>query len=312
MITTVTLNAAIDKTYFLPQFQMGVVTRVDDMIVTPGGKGINSARVIHQLGQHVTATGFVGGNNGHYIQSELQGTGIECDFVEVKGESRLCLNMINVSDQSSTELLEPGPLISDTNILSMKEKIRKLSKVSKIVSFSGSLPRGVSSQFYCELIEIAQAEGARVFLDTSGTALVEGIKAKPFLIKPNETEIETLISRKLNQEKDLYENVLQLMQTGIDCVVVSLGSKGAIVGYEGELMKITAPKIVAVNTVGCGDSFIAGMAYATSMQLNTIESLQFATAVGTANALTQQPGWIQREDVERLLPQVHVETILSN
>lgn len=309
MITTVTLNSAIDKTYYLPHFKLGAVSRMKKVLAVPGGKGINVARVIHQMGEKVLATGFIGGHNGHFIRNELHKIGMDCDFVEVEGESRLCLNIIDELDRSSTELLEPGPTIQLKDLAAIKKRIEKLSKVSTIITLSGSSPKGVPDHTYAELIEIAKNSGAKVFLDTSGDQLLEGIKAQPFLIKPNEDEVEKIIGKKLEKESDLYESIHQLMQSGITCVVVSLGSKGSIAGYKGELLRIKAPKIHAVNTVGCGDAFMAGMACALSKDSPIIEGLRLAAATGSANALTSQAGFIRIEDIEHLFPLIEIETI---
>lgn len=309
MITTVTLNAAIDKTYYLPRFQVGEVSRVGRLMAIPGGKGINVAKVLHQLGERTLASGFVGGNNGQYIQAELQSLGLMTDFVNVAGESRICLNIIDESNQASTELLEPGPTIQDADLQDMRLKVKEQASKSKIIAFSGSLPQGVPSDFYAELIELAKDSGARVLLDTSGEALLMGIEAKPFLIKPNESEIEVIIGKKLEHESDLYGSIKQLMEKGISCVIVSLGERGSIAGYDGKLYRVKAPTINAVNTVGCGDAFIAGIASAMHRDVPLDEAFVFATAVGTANALTEQAGFIHTEDVTELLPKVEIELI---
>jgi tagatose 6-phosphate kinase len=280
------------------------------MISYPGGKGVNVARVAHLLGGPVHATGFVGGSNGQYIETELEKQGISSRFVRVNGESRLCLNIIDATNKRSTELLEPGPAIDEASAEAMKLRIRELASGSRIVAFSGSLPKGLPSTFYADLIAIARAEGAHVFLDASGDALLHGIQAKPFLIKPNEQEVEKLIGKKLEQESDLYSSIYELMNDGITCVVVSLGAEGSVAGYEGVLYRIRAPRIEAVNTVGCGDSFIAGMAVALERGDNIQDALRLATATGTANALMAEAGNVDLEDVERLLKQVKIEVII--
>jgi tagatose 6-phosphate kinase len=308
-ITTVTLNAAIDKTYFLERFPLGKVTRAEQVISSPGGKGINVARVIRQLGSQAMATGFVGGTNGEYIVRELSRQGIPTDFVFVDGESRLCLNMIDLTEKTATELLEPGPAIREEQIGQLRQKVAELAEQSSIVAFSGSLPKGVHDSIYAELIEIVRSKGAKPFLDTSGSALAEGVKAKPFLIKPNEYEIEKLIGGKLEREEDLYDAMRQMMAGGIACVVVTLGAKGAIAGVDGRLIRIRAPKIDAVNPVGSGDSFVAGAAVAIAAGQPIEEALRLACACGTANALNRGAGEVRREDVDRLREQVIVEPI---
>lgn len=309
LITTVTLNAAIDKTYYMEKFPLGKVSRVSTMISVPGGKGINVARVAHQLGGEVLATGFVGGSNGSYIVKELGKSGISSDFVEVEGESRLCLNMIDQSESTSTELLEPGPVITEQQIAEMKAKIGLLAAKSAIVAFSGSLPKGAPASLYAELIGIAKAAGAQAFLDTSGDALLEGVRAKPIFIKPNEDEVEKLIGRKLEKESDVYGGIHQLMEQGIACVVVTLGASGSVAGFDGQLYRVRAPQIEAVNAVGSGDSFVAGMAVAIASEQPFQQAIRLATACGTANALNVQAGDVRSDDVKWLIEQVQIDLI---
>ncbi|MCC2683122.1 MAG: tagatose-6-phosphate kinase [Paenibacillaceae bacterium] len=309
MLTTVTLNAAIDKTYFFNSFTLGTVSRTQTMRVNPGGKGLNVARVAGQLGRSVLATGFVGGYNGRFIMDELDRQGIAHDFVQVEGESRLCLNMIDLSNRSSTEVLEPGPEITSDQVEEMKRKIRQLAAKSAIVALSGSVPRGAPTSIYAELIAIAKAEGARVFLDASGDALMAGITAIPEMIKPNEDEVERIIGKKLEREEDLIDSVRELMERGIKRVIVTLGAAGSLAGVDGRLYRIRAPKLDAVNTVGCGDSFVAGMASAVLQGMNVEDSLRLATAAGSANALTEEAGNVRLEDVDALFKQTVIECL---
>lgn len=308
-IVTVTLNAAIDKTYRVDRFPLGKVSRVGEMISVPGGKGINVARVACQLGGDVVATGFVGGSNGDYIERELSRQGIANDFVRVEGESRLCLNIIDLSNGLSTELLEPGPVVTERQVAAIRNKVKQLAAGSRVVALSGSLPKGVPASLYAELIGIVKAEGAQAFLDTSGDALVEGVKAQPHLIKPNEDEIEKLLGRKPEREDELYDSIRRLNAQGIACVVVTLGAAGSVAGCEGRLYRIRAPRIDAVNPVGSGDSFVAGMAVAAARGESIEEALRLATAAGTANALNAQAGDVRPDDVKRLLGEVAVEPI---
>ncbi|GIP33901.1 1-phosphofructokinase [Paenibacillus sp. J2TS4] len=309
MITTVTLNAAIDKTYYVDHFATGTMTRVPKMHAFPGGKGINVARVAHLLGEPSLATGFVAGSNGQFIEKELAKQGIGHDFVSIEGESRICLNIIDRSTGASTEVLEQGPCAASGDLEAMAAKVGELAARSRIVSFSGSLLQGVPSDFYARLIDTAKAAGAKVFLDTSGDALLEGIQALPYFIKPNEDEVAKIIGRKLEKESDLYESILDLIRGGIACVAVSLGEKGSIAGFEGQLYRIRAPRIEAVNTVGCGDSFVAGMAVGMSRGQSLEECLRLATASGTANALMEEAGNVRPADVERLLSEVIIERV---
>lgn len=305
IITTVTLNAAIDKTYYVPALAKGKVTRVAEVVATAGGKGINVARVLKQLGHaDVKATGFAGGYNGQYIRDRVKAAGIREEFVETSGESRICLNVIDRVDGSSTELLEPGPEVGAERLEMFKRKLKRLSAESALVIFSGSIPSGLPVGLYADLIGISRAEGAEVFLDTSGEALIQGTKAKPSFIKPNEDEIVALLG---NEGEDLYEGVLSLQAKGVANVAVTLGADGAVAAVSGQRYRITIPGITPVNTVGSGDSFVAGFAYGFVRNWPAEECLRYAAAAGSANALSPTTGDVDPGDHRRLLRQITVE-----
>ncbi|BBI32392.1 1-phosphofructokinase family hexose kinase [Cohnella abietis] len=305
-ITTVTLNAAIDKTYYVPDLKKGTVMRADKVLSMAGGKGVNVARVLHQLGHpEVAATGFASGYNGKFIMDQVKETGIASEFVGALGESRLCLNFLDGQDGSSTEVLEPGPDINEEHLDNLKRKLRQLSEESKLVIFSGSIPKGLSSGLYADLIEISRSAGAEVFLDASGDPLLQGIEAKPSFIKPNEDEIVPLLAG--NGQQHLYDGVQLLMAKGIPNVVVTLGGEGAVAGVGGKLYRVRIPKINAVNTVGCGDAFVAGFAYGYVRDWSAVECLRYAAAAGCANALSAVAGDVQQTKHQELLKQVHVE-----
>ncbi|MCE5170931.1 1-phosphofructokinase [Paenibacillus profundus] len=310
MITTVTLNAAIDKTYIIPGFNLNSLHRAEQMNATAGGKGINVARVIRTLGEDVIATGFVAGFNGMAISEKLRQEGIPSDFITVEGESRLCLNVIDPEGGTQTELLEAGPSIPAEAIESMKERIAKLASHSSHVVFSGSLPKGCQLGLYAELITIARGAGAIPVLDTSGEALVEGIAARPYLIKPNEHEVVKLTDGNAEEEDDIKSALLRLAKQGIANVVVSLGERGALSAMDKQLFRVSIPRIDAVNAVGSGDSMVAGLVVADKRALPAEERLKLGAACGTANALMPSAGMVRLEDVEALKQQIQVETLL--
>lgn len=306
MITTVTLNAAIDKTYHLSSFQAGTVMRTKEESAEAGGKGVNVARVIKQLGLESLATGFVGGNNGAFIEKELDRKGISHDFVHVDGESRLCLNFIDLSNGQSTEILEQGPFIKPDQIVELQGKLLKLAQKSSILIFSGSVPRGVPVSIYAELIRAVRETEAIVFLDTSGESLRSGIKGMPFFIKPNADEIAQIAGRPIEGETGLIRQVKQLMSQGVDCVTVSLGAGGSITGYKNEIFRVAFPPIEAINPVGSGDAYLAGMAAGMHEKKPFEECLRLASACGTSNALSPRAGYVDIEQVQSLMKQVIV------
>ncbi|MCJ8010917.1 1-phosphofructokinase [Paenibacillus sp. KQZ6P-2] len=310
MITTVTLNAAIDKTYYLPSFPMGKVSRVQRFHAAPGGKGINVAKVVAQLGVPVTATGFVGGMNGEIIKQMLTQMEIAHDFISVEGESRICLNILDEANGTSTELLEPGPTVNDAALKEMEVRIGELASRSKIVCFSGSLPAGVPKDFYVKLVSIAKEAGAYVILDASGDALRFGLEAKPDMIKPNEDEVAALLGIEVTDEDALQKAVETLLQKyEMDRISVSLGGAGSLTASKGSSYRVTTPKVEVVSTVGCGDSFVAGMAVSLARNLPLEEGLAMASAAGTSNAMTDQAGLIELEEFEQLRKQVQIDRL---
>lgn len=307
MITTVTLNAAIDKTYYLPAFPLGKVSRVQRFNAAPGGKGINVAKVAAQLGEPVTATGFVGGMNGEIIKQLLDQIGIAHDFVSVAGESRLCLNILDEAKGTSTELLEQGPSVDEGAQKAMETKIRDLASRSRIVCFSGSLPAGVPKDYYVGLVAIAKEAGAYVILDASGDALRFGLEAKPDMIKPNEDEVAALLGIEVADEEALRQAVETLLQKyDMDRISVSLGGAGSMIAAKTGCYRVKTPKVDVVNTVGCGDSFVAGMAVSLARGSSFEDGLALASAAGTSNAMTDQAGMIDPEVVDRLRQQIQI------
>jgi tagatose 6-phosphate kinase len=311
MITTVTLNAAIDKTYFMKRVEMGKVLRVPSVIADAGGKGINAARVLKLLGCDVTATGFLGGHNGRFIAAELDKHSIKNDFVQVEEESRLALTIIDESTGRSTELIEPGPRIMEEQIDAMKCKIAELAARSRIVTFNGSLPSGVPADLYADLIGIAKNEGAIVFLDASGEALKLAVHAQPDLIKPNEDEAAGLFGERVGADEEVNwtAKLAAVSRLGIGCVIVSLGAKGAAVLWDGAAYRVHVPVIKAVNPVGSGDSFVAGLAAGIADGRSPEECLKLAAAAGSANALNERAGYVRLDEVANLKQQVRIERV---
>ncbi|WP_337031575.1 1-phosphofructokinase [Paenibacillus illinoisensis] len=290
MITTVTLHAAIDRTIYVDQFEAGHVHRVARQIDEPGGKGINVAKVIRQLGGQVTTTGIIAGNNGAFIENSLAERGIRTDFIQAAGESRVCLNILDDSSGSSTELLGQGPAISEADIEAIKEKVHGLASQSSTVVISGSLPPGTPDTLYAELIRIVRSTGARSFLDTGGTAFRAGLTASPDFLKPNEQELTEWLGRRPRDVREWTRSAQMLADLGVDEVCVTLGSQGALAILSGVAYRVKPPTIQPVNTVGCGDAFVAGMAYAGERGDSAESRLRTAVSAATANAMSSTAG----------------------
>ncbi|SEM96133.1 1-phosphofructokinase [Lihuaxuella thermophila] len=304
MITTVTLNPAIDKTYRIRELKCGRIHRVQQVTEAPGGKGINVAKVLHRLGQQVVATGLIGGYNGQRICHLLDEMHINHDFCRVSGESRLCLNMID--DQGvGTEVLEPGPAISPAEWKRMKDKCADLAKQSSFVVFSGSLPLGLDQSAYQQLVHLVQQSGAKAVLDTSGAAFRAALDACPFMVKPNLDEVRQILGANMLTREEIGQVIQEWHQHGVEWIAVSLGAEGAIVSRRdaGAWLAIP-PQIEAVNPVGSGDSFVAGFVAGLAEHRSLEECIQWAVACGAANALEERAGEIVPDRIREFNPQV--------
>lgn len=321
MITSVTLNAAIDRTYYVDKFSVGQVQRVTRQVDEPGGKGNNVAKVIRQLGGQVTATGIIAGSNGVFIESSLMERGIQTAFVHGPGESRVCLNILDESSGTSTELLGQGAAITETEVEAIKEKVHQLASQSTVVVLSGSLSAGAPEGLYADLIGIVRSTGARAFLDTSGRAFSAVLDATPRLdamsrhdamphfVKPNEEELSGWLGH-IPQELSEWTRAAQMLANrGIAEVCVTLGSRGALAILDGAGYLVTPPVIQPVNTVGCGDAFVAGMAYAEERGDSAADRLRTAAAAAAANAMSAKAGDIDYRLFREYEQQVQVTAL---
>lgn len=305
MITTVTLNVAVDKAYRVNDLNKGELNRVKTCINTPGGKGLNVAKVVKICGEEVLATGFTGGHVGAYVEEMLNEEKVSNHFIHIKGETRSCINIIS-NDGISTEILEPGAPVGKEEIEKLLTEFPKLIEKSSVITISGSIPQGVETDIYGKLISIAKEKKKKVILDTSGELLKEGIKACPTMIKPNSDEIEALLGISIRNREEVIESAKKLQSTGIEIVVVSLGSEGALVVTEDSVYHGKPPKITPVNTIGCGDSMVAAFAVGFARGYKIEDTLKYAVAVSAANALTMKTGSFHTEEMEELKRKVEI------
>lgn len=306
MITTVTMNASIDKAYYIGgTVTPGTVMRVNHCLNSAGGKGLNVARVIALCGSPVRATGIVGGHNGAYLLELLNQDGIAHDFFRVGGETRSCINIL-AEDKSSTEFLEPGFEVSKQEQAGFLDFFSKVICKGSIVTISGSVPKGFPADIYARLIHIAKESGKTVLLDSSGNYLKEALKAKPDFVKPNRDELEDLLGSPIESLDQVLISGKKLQAMGIRYVVISLGADGAMLICEDGCFHGRPPKLDAVNTVGCGDSMVAAFAAALGTGKSSRDCLAYAVAVSAANALSMRTGYFEQENLNMILDKVTV------
>lgn len=310
MITTVTLNASIDKAYHMKtKIESGSVMRVSSVKNSAGGKGLNVARVIRLCDSEVIATGLVGGYNGAYLEDLLSKNNIRHKFGHVSGETRSCINILDPCF-GSTEYLEPGCTVSEEEINQyLNHEFLESIKDSEIVTISGSAPKGAQTDIYYKMTEMIKKYGKQVILDTSGELLEEGMKAKPTLVKPNKDEMQLLFGIKIDSEEQVIRYAKKIYEMGIPYVVVSLGKNGAIMVCKDGIFHAVSPELKVVNTVGCGDSMVGAFAVALEHKLEPESALKYAVSVASANAMSPDTGHFEPDMSRKILKQVKVKRL---
>lgn len=307
MILTVTLNAAIDKRYVVEEFKVGEVNRVKECAYVPGGKGLNVSKPAAVAGAEVVATGFVGGHAGNYIEASLKDYHVKSAFYHLESESRSCINIWDEKNCVQTEFLEPGFTVTESEFQGFLEEFKELVKQADVVAMSGSVPKGLDGTAYQKLVKVVKDAGKKVILDTSGKLLEMGIEACPTMIKPNIDEIRMLTGKECAEIGEIVEAAKEIHARGVEVVAVSLGADGSLAVSDEGVFRAIVPRIDAVNTVGCGDSMIAGFALGFAEGLGIEETLRKASAISAAAALREETGYFVMEDMQRLYPQIKIE-----
>ncbi len=303
MILTVTPNAAVDKTYRIENFALDRVNRPSQATTVAGGKGINVARVYQTLGGQALATGFLGGVNGRIVSLALDGEHIAQDFVQTEGETRVCIAVIDPLSGTQTEINETGPTVQDMQVSELLACVRRhLSQTRfQFVVLSGSLPPGVPYSLYAELIGIARQHGVLAVLDTSGDALREGLRASPWMVKPNRVELEAVLGTTLDDEAAVVEAARSVQaKYHVDMVALTLGEKGAVLAVPGETWRAVPPCIDFASAVASGDSFVAAFLWAWEhgeQKGNASQALRLAVGAGAANAAVIGAGFCSRNSI---------------
>lgn len=310
MIYTVTLNPALDKTVEIPSLTVDAVNRITSMRTDPGGKGINVSKVIQKLGGASVAAGILGGATGRAILSALTEMGLTTLFHFVEGETRTNMKIIDPDNHTNTDINEPGVTVSEEILEKLLEEL--LVKVTKedIVVISGSMPKGSPKDTYYTWTKAFREKGAKVILDADGDLLKAGLKASPYLIKPNNHELGALTGRALETPEEIAETAAELMKEyGIGKVVVSMGGDGAVYVTKDKTIYAEGLKVPVGSTVGAGDSVVAALAVSEEEGKTLEETVRLSTAVGAANVMCSGTQAAEYEVVETLLPKVVFRTI---
>ena len=303
MIVTVTLNAAIDRTLTVPNFQRGQRHRASAGATLAGGKGINVARALKILGVPVVATGLVGGSTGSRIVEELTGEAILNDFVHIEGESRTSTAVVDPTGGTYTEINEWGPAVQTDELETLLDKLRYLTQDAEFVVFAGSLPRDVSDDFYAEATRDLAKRHIPTVLDTEGEPLRLGVEAEPFLVSPNQIEAEALVGQEFHDDEDFRLALDGIAEMGARNVLITT-EEGALARLreerEAHRYRARAPRVDPISVVGSGDVLLAGFLAARHAGRTNDEALRAAVAAGAAATLEVGAGRFDPRQAGRL------------
>lgn len=304
MIYTVTLNPALDKTVEIDRFAVDTVNRITKLRTDPGGKGINVSKVVAKLGGTSKALGILGGNTGRAIAEGLERLGLNCSFLYAEGETRTNLKIIDPVNHTNTDINEPGVQVNENILNSLLHHLTWMIKPGDIVVLSGSLPAGAPHDTYRTWVACCKDAGAKVFLDADGALLADGLKAVPYLVKPNNDELSRLMGRELTTTEELADAARGLLASGVEKVIVSMGGRGALYVTRDAVLYAEGLKVPVGSTVGAGDSVVAALAVAEDKGMTLEEAVRLSTATGAANVMCSGTQAAEYSVIEELMPKV--------
>lgn len=300
MIYTVTLNPSLDYIVEAERFTAGTLNRLSKELVLPGGKGNNVSMVLKNLGVESTAMGFVAGFTGHQIEVMIRERGIRTEFISLpEGNSRINMKIFSRENREETEINGCGPNIPAQALETLKQKLGRLTEGDMLV-LAGSIPPTLPDTVYEDLCRQQSGRGVRVIVDAEKTLLEQVLKYRPFLVKPNHHELGQMFGTEIRTKEDAFLYGERLLEKGAKNVLVSMAGDGAVfLGENGGRFRMQAPEGTVVNSVGAGDSMVAGFLAGTERGLAQEAAFEMAVCCGSACAFLK--GLPTESDVERVL-----------
>lgn len=300
MIYTVTFNPALDYVMIIDEFKSGNVNRCENEFLNPGGKGINVSTMLSELGEENVALGFIAGFTGRELVNKLNERNIKTNFIELK-EGLTRIN-VKIKGNIESEINAKGPNINKEDLQKLLSQIDTL-KDDDILVLAGSIPSSIDDDIYEQIMKRLSEKNVYVVVDATKDLLKNVLRYKPFLIKPNHHELAEFFDVKINSDEEIVEYAKKLQEMGAENVLVSMAADGAIlVTKENEVIKTNTPKGKVVNSVGAGDSMVAGFIYGYLKNKDYKEALRFASAAGSASAFSESIA--EKEKVEELLKEL--------
>ncbi|GGE50765.1 1-phosphofructokinase [Pullulanibacillus camelliae] len=303
MIYTCTFNPSIDFFVKVEEFKWGELNRIKTEMKVPGGKGINVSRVLQRLGVENKALGFIGGFTGQFITDALHTEGIETDFISVEGDSRI---NIKLQVEGETELNGAGPAISSKQLQAFLDQLRRLQPGDLLV-LAGSIPQALPDTLYRDIVKDYVNRDVKVIVDATKQLLKDVLPYRPFLIKPNHIELGELFGVTIQTPQEAIPYGKRLIERGAKHVIVSMGDKGNLLFKGDHVYYTNIPKGELRNSVGAGDSVVAGFIASYVKLGDSVEAFRYGAAAGSASAYSE--GFCTKPFIEQLITQINVQQV---
>lgn len=308
-IATVTLNPAFDLVGRLKRIEIGEVNTVETLGLYPAGKGINVAKVLADLGLSLSVTGFLGAENQGDFVNAFEQNKLKDEFYRIQGKTRINVK-ITETEADVTDLNFLGFEISAQDWQNFIAESAKWKDKFDLVAVCGSLPRGITPEQFASWLESLHQQGLKVVLDTSNAALTAGLKAHPWLVKPNRRELEVFVGKALNSTEEIIQAAQTLHSQGIENVIISMGEKGSLwLNSEGVLQAQPPRCENVVSTVGAGDSMVAGLIYGLSQGWNKEKTLRFASATSALAVSQSNVGISDRNTLDKIFNDTQINLV---
>ncbi len=309
MIATITLNPSIDQHIIVRNLVKDDANRAEAVFRYPGGKGVNVSKVVRELGGNTRAFALIGGFPGELWKELVAKLDTPYFTMPIRGDVRINTILTDLKDKSQTRISAPGPKVSEKEIHRFLEKLLSVRPKPSFWVLGGSLSLGMKHSTYRRLVLALQKKGVPCVLDTDNEALRLGVQAKPFMIKPNEYEMERLMGRPLKSIGDYLNTARSLVSRGVRIVIVSLGARGALFITDKEAFHVSTPEVALKSKVGAGDSLIGGFLLGLRKKLSFKEAARLGVAASTSAVIREAPRLCLRSDIAGLLRRIAIRDL---
>ena len=301
MIYTVTFNPSLDYIVSVENFQLGLTNRTSSELILPGGKGLNVSMVLGNLGITNTALGFVAGFTGEEIVRRIEEMGVKSDLIQIReGISRINLKLKSID---GTEINGCGPLISEENIQKLMSRLDVLNR-GDVLILAGSIPGSMPNDIYRKIMQRLEGKGVMIAVDATRELLINVLEYHPFLVKPNNYELGEIFGVELKTREEVIPYAKRMQEMGADNVLVSMAGEGAVLAAsDGSIHMAPAPKGKLVNSVGAGDSMVAGFIAGWMEKHDYIHAFTMGVAAGSASAFSELLA--TKEEIEEVYRQIN-------